>query len=70
MALEILSWGLRVIGLDDHPALVALDLVDFLGLDVDGQVAVDDPDSSLLGESDGHPGFGDRVHGRADEWEC
>jgi hypothetical protein len=54
-------------GLDDHAALVALDLIHFLGLAFDREVAVDDADAALLGQGDGHPGHGHRVHGRADD---
>jgi hypothetical protein len=54
-------------GLDDHAALVALDLVDLLGLDLDREVAVDDADAALLGHGDGHARRGHGVHGRADE---
>ena len=54
-------------GLDDHAALVALDLVDLLGLGLDGQVAVDDADPALLGDGDGHPRCRHRVHGRAED---
>ena len=52
---------------DDHAAFGALDLVDFIGLLVDGEIAMDDAESALLGERDGHVGFGDRVHGGADD---
>ncbi len=54
-------------GLDDHAALVALDLVDLLGLALDRQVAVDDADAALLGQGDGHARHGHGVHGRADD---
>ena len=62
--------GVRADGdrVHDHAGLVTLDLADFLGLLVDGQVAVDDTDTADLRHGDGERGFGHRVHGRADEW--
>ena len=54
-------------GIDDHAALGALHLVDFIGLLLDGQIAMDDAEAALLGERDGHVGFGDRIHGGADD---
>jgi hypothetical protein len=48
---------------DDHAGLRALDLVDFAGLLIDGEVAMDNAEAALLGHSNGHAGFGDGVHG-------
>ena len=49
---------------DDHAAFTALDAVHFLGLPLDGHVAVDDADAALLRQRDGQVRFGDGVHGR------
>ena len=54
-------------GIDDHAALGFLDLVHFLGLHVDGQRLVDEPEPALLGQGDGQLCLGHRVHGRAHE---
>ena len=54
-------------GIDDHPRLGALDLVDFLGLRVDRHVLVDDAEAALLGHGDGQARLGDGVHGRGDD---
>ena len=54
-------------GVDDHPRLGALHLVDFLGLPVDGHVLVDHADAAVLGHGDGQPRLGDGVHGRGDD---
>ena len=54
-------------GIDDHAAFRALHLVDFGGLLLDGQIAVDDPQAALLGHGDGHARLGHGVHGRADQ---
>jgi hypothetical protein len=54
-------------GIDDHTALRALHLVDFAGLLLDGEIAVDDAEPALLSHGDGHARFGHRVHGSADE---
>ncbi len=54
-------------GVDDHAGLGALDLVDFAGLLLDGEVAMDDAESALLGHGDGHAGFGDGVHGGGEQ---
>ena len=54
-------------GVDDHAAFGALDLVDFPGLLLDGEVAVDDAEAALLGHGDGHAGLGDGVHGSGEE---
>ena len=48
---------------DDHAALRALHLVDFAGLLLDGEVAVDDADAALLRHGDGQARLGHRVHG-------
>ena len=49
-------------GVDDHAALGALDFVDFAGLLLDGEVAMDDAEAALLGHGDGHARLGDGVH--------
>ena len=51
---------------DDHAALTALDAVHFLGLALDGHVAVNDPDAALLRQCDGQMRLGNGVHGGAD----
>ena len=61
--------GLDGDGIDDHAALGALDLVDFAGLLLDAEVAVDDAEATLLGHGDGEAGFGDGVHGGGHEWD-
>jgi hypothetical protein len=58
--------GAMVTGSMIMPALRALDLVDFAGLLVDGEVAMDDAEAALLGHGDGHAGFGDGIHGGAE----
>ena len=50
-----------------HAAFVALDLGDFSGLLLGREVLVDDAYAAFLGDGDGQPGFGDRVHGRRHE---
>ena len=50
----------------DHAALGSLHLVHFFGLLLDGQIAVNDPEPALLGQRNRHVGFGDRIHGGAD----
>ena len=52
---------------DDHARFRALDLVDLLGLLLDGHVLVDDAQSTLLGHGDGQASLSDRVHGRAED---
>ena len=59
--------GLDGDGVDDHAGLGALDLVDFAGLLLDGEVAVDDAEASLLGHGDGQARLGDGVHGGGHE---
>ena len=54
-------------GLDDHPGLGALDLVDLGDLILDREVAVDDPDPALAREGDREPRLGDGVHRRGDD---
>ncbi len=49
-------------GVDDHSAFRALDLVDLAGLLLDGEVAVDYPEASLLGHGDGEARLGYGVH--------
>src|SRR4029077_6252937 len=51
---------------DDHSALRALHLVNFVGLLLDVQIAVDDAEATLLGDGDGHVGLGYGVHGGTD----
>ena len=48
---------------DDHAGFGALDLVDFAGLLLDGEVAMHDAEAALLGHGDGHARFGDGIHG-------
>jgi hypothetical protein len=52
---------------DDHAAFRALHLVDFVGLLLDGQIAMDDAQAALLRQRDRHVRLGDRVHGGADD---
>jgi len=54
-------------GLDDHPGLGALDLVDLGDLILDREVAVDDADAACAGERDRQPRFRDRVHRSRDD---
>ena len=54
-------------GFHDHPRLGALDLVDLPDLGLDREVAVDHSQTSLTGQRDGEPGFGDGVHRRRDD---
>ena len=49
-------------GLDDHPGLRALHLVDLGNLVCDGEVAVDDPETARTSQRDREPRLGDRVH--------
>ena len=53
--------------LDDHARLGALDLVDLGDLILDREVAVDDAETALPRQGDGHPRLGDRVHGRGED---
>ncbi len=39
---------------DDHPAFMAFDFIDFLSLFLERHVAVDDADSALLSDGDTH----------------
>ena len=64
--------GQRVIGsegdrIDDHSALAAFDLVDLFSLLFYRKVAVDDAEAALAGEGNCQLGFGDGIHGRADD---
>ena len=52
-------------GVDDHAAFRTLHLVDFIGLLLDGQVAMNNPEAALLGERDRHVRFRHGVHGGA-----
>ena len=54
-------------GVDDHAGFRALDLVDLASLLLDGEVAMDDADATLLGHGDGQARLGDGVHGGRDE---
>ncbi len=54
-------------GVDDHAGFRALDLVDFAGLLLDGEVAVNDSHAALLGHGDGEAALGDGVHGGGHE---
>ena len=53
--------------IDDQAALGSLHLVDFGRLFVDRHIPVDDSDAALLGKRDGQSGFGDGIHGSADD---
>ena len=53
--------------IDDHAALRTLHLVDFIGLLLDGEIAMNNAQSALLRHCDSHVGLGDRVHGRTDD---
>src|SRR6516162_9841318 len=54
-------------GIHYHARLGALDAVDFLGLAVDGNVAMDDANTALACDADGQARFGDGVHGGGGE---
>ncbi len=54
-------------GVNDHAGFGALDAVDFLGLAVDGHIAVNDADAALTGDGDGEARFGYGVHGGGGE---
>ncbi len=54
-------------GLDDHPRLRALDLVDLRHLVRDREVAVDDADTSLAREGDREACLGDGIHRGRDD---
>src|ERR1035437_1671510 len=51
--------------IDDHAAFRTLHLVDFVGLLLDGQVAVNNPQPTLLRQRDRHVRLGHGVHGGA-----
>jgi hypothetical protein len=53
--------------IDDHAAFRALHLVDFGGLLLDGEIAMNNAEPALLRQRDGHVRLGDRVHGGADD---
>ncbi len=50
-------------GIHDHAGFGTLDAVDFFGLAIDGDVAMDDADAALARDADGQARFGDGVHG-------
>src|SRR5208282_3567902 len=50
-------------GIDDHAGFGAFDAIDFLGLTIDGHVAMDDADAALARNADGQARFRDGVHG-------
>ena len=52
-------------GVNNHSALGPLDLIDFVGLLLNSEIAMDNADSALLGNRDGHMRLSDGVHGRA-----
>jgi len=54
-------------GIDDHAALRAFHLVDFVGLLLDAQVAMNNAEPALLRQRNRHVRFGDGVHGSADD---
>ena len=51
--------------IDNHSTLGALHLIDFVGLLLDRQISMNDPQPALLCQRDGHVRFGDGVHCRA-----
>ena len=51
-------------GINDHPAFRLLDLIDFNCLSLYAHVPMDDPQTAFLGQADGRPGFGHRIHRR------
>ena len=53
--------------IDDHAAFRALHFVDFAGLLLDGEIAMDDAESALLRHGNGQARFRHGVHGRADD---
>ena len=53
--------------IDDHAALRALYLVHFIGLLLDGQVAMNNAEPALLRQGNRHVRLGHRVHGGADD---
>ena len=55
-------------GIDDHAGFGAFDAIDFLGLAVEGHVAMNDADAALASDADGQARFGDGVHGGGGEW--
>ena len=50
-------------GIDDHSAFRALHPVHFLGLALDGHVAMNEPDAALARDGDGQARIGHGVHG-------
>ena len=54
-------------GSDDHAGFGLLDLLHLDALAGDAHVLVDDAHATAAGQGNGHAGFGDRVHGRADQ---
>jgi len=53
-------------GIDDHPGLGALDLVDFGRLGLDRKILVDHAEAARLGHGNREPRLRDRVHRRRD----
>ena len=51
--------------IDDHATFRSLHLVDFIGLLLDGQVAMNDSEAALLRQCNRHVRFGHGVHGGA-----
>ena len=54
-------------GINDHAAFRAFYAVHFLGLAVNGHVAMDEADAALAGDGDGQARVRDCVHGRGDD---
>ncbi len=53
-------------GIDDHPALRFLYLIDFDGLALDAHITMNEADTPLPCHADGSPGFGNRIHSGTD----
>src|SRR5699024_2292415 len=69
---DLVEFGQRLVRGDrqrvvDHARFGALDVVDLVGLVLGREVAVDDAQAADASHGDGHPRFGDGVHGRGDK---
>ena len=69
---QLVGFAERAVGaerdrVEDHPALAALDPVDFGGLPLDRHVLVQHADAAGPRHGDGHVGLGNGVHGGGDE---
>src|SRR5699024_2035993 len=72
LAADLVEFGQRLVRGDrqrivDHARFGALDVVDLVGLVLGREVAVDDAQAADASYGDGHPRFGDGVHGCGDE---